>query len=283
MISLNKCVKNYNDTKFKNINVFIEQSKNYAIVSNSGENSNVLLKLICGIYKVDSGLHQYKNNDIVGLHEDFFFIPSNPNYLIFDDVQALVDHYVLYYNKFDIYNIGDALNSINVTLFDKLSNLSFSKVKLLYLVLAIISKTSFIFIEDIFDGIDFDIVLTMKQMIQKQNKKNNRSFIYSSKEVNKLKDLTDYIIYDIDQKVGCVDKFYLRGFFKCTASFNKRFLEKDFVYFNPIYLKIYHKTIFIIFERIKEDVDKFLYNDDLHQYDELTYDLTDILYLGDYL
>lgn len=283
MISMKNASKSYDKTFFNNVNIFVELGQNYTIISDISENNNIILKMICGIYKIDSGEHKLDDKKIIGVNEEFFFIPNKPNYSIFIYVQDIIDHYKLYYNKFDIYTIGEALNSIGVTIFDKLSDYSFSKVKLLYLILAIFSNASYIFIEDLFDDIDHDISIVMRNMIQEE-RRTKRSFIFTSKDVNDLKDLVGNIIYNVKGEVGCVELSYLRKFFKCSVSFKNRYLAPDFKYLNPLYLKIYHRSVIFIFIRNKEEILKFVQDPTLIQYDELKLDLTDILYcVGDVL
>ncbi len=283
MIKMKNVSKIYNKTILKNINFDVELRESVVITGDFSESSNVLLKMLAGIYQVETGEYTHNNKNVDSLNNDFFFIAMNLNYSNFNTVQDLINYYALYYNTFDLKTIGFMLNSVNITTSELISNYTISEIKMLYLILSIQSGASFIFIENLFYNVEQGIVLKMKDIILK-GQKASRSFIMTSNHIDDYDGLVDSIVFIRNNTAKKFNLEFFDSFYKCSVIYKEKVEESSFRKYNPLYLKVYRRNIIIILKNDNISINSLVEDTTPIYYDKVQLDLSDIFYcLGDNL
>ena len=199
----NKVVLNNINKRFKNetilidVNMSLESGKVYGFYGRNGSGKSVLLKIMCGLIKPDSGSVKYNNkelcNDIynynVGaLIENPSFFPGLTG---FENLQVLADLKKLISDA----QINEALDIVNLSndKNKKYSQYSLGMKQKLGIAQAIMENQKIIYLDEPFNGIEFDTVYKIKRYLKSIMK--DRIIVISSHIIEDLKDMCDEIYY----------------------------------------------------------------------------------------
>lgn len=189
---------------YKSHNGTILEDVNFKIMNNTiaiGSGSALLLKLTT-LYLPDSG-------EIT--NDSYFYIFSSPSKR-FNKVKDLISNYRTYY---DITAINIYLESYNFDLNEKLSSLSFDRLKLLYLIIAIRSNVEVIIAELLFDNIELSTKTIMIELIKESNTK----FFFTSNDLD-VEEVIESILY-IDKELEMYNlKEFINNFVKLNLTLN---------------------------------------------------------------
>lgn len=208
MIEIKNIVKNYDSIAIlNNISLNFSEGKIYGIIGKNGSGKSVLLKVMCGFVKPESGEVIYDGIDIN--KEDCFplsvgalldtggFVPSLTG---FENLSLLAS----INKKIGEPQIIDALKKVN--LFEdkdkKYYKYSLGMRKKLGICQAIMENQKYIILDEPFNGIDKDSLSIIFNVI-KELKKEGRTFIITSHAEDDIKRLFDEV-YKIED--GNVEK-----------------------------------------------------------------------------
>lgn len=192
MLKIDSGYKYYGETFLENITIELKDKESTAIIGPDADRNLLLIKLLSGMYSLDNGFHTFEGVEQKQLPNTFFCIPHVPLCKEFVTVKALIKHYILYYDLFDIKLMMKFLNKIEILLKNEVEKLSFSQIKLLYLAIAISSGAKWIFIENTFVNIEHKYVQLMKKYIK--GHKNRRNFIMCGRNLDEFDGLITNVI-----------------------------------------------------------------------------------------
>lgn len=261
MFEFKNAYKRHNETTLSKLNFQIDDS--VAVIGPCMNSCNLILKLLCGLYSLDKG-------EVI--FDKFFFIPQKQS-IIFNTIFEIVEFFYVYY----LYDKCDVLSFFELNGFDVQSSINENDKKIIFLIIGLFSKQRFIIVENFFDNVSFDMKNRISNFISKYNLK----LIATSNDLSKLSNLVSNFIY-VDKKVSYFNfNDFSSNFYKAYLCFRHDIYEKDFLSYNPIFTKIFNKSLLVILRRDK--VDEFLERFNPTVVDVLSLDLEDVFYLGDYL
>lgn len=198
MIKIHNLVKTFNKTvAVNNLNLTIKDGSITGLVGSNGSGKSTLLRTITGVYIPESGnifindKSTFENNEFKGKS---YFIPDFPFYY----GKSTIDTHASYLKK--IYpNWSDRIyyNLLNVfSLNPKAKILEMSKgmQRQASLLLAFSTQPKYLFLDEIFDGLDPVIRQVVKKLIINNAAEYNMTTVIASHNLRELEDLCDRIV-----------------------------------------------------------------------------------------
>ena len=188
-----------NNIVLKDVNLSFESGQIYCLYGNNGSGKSMLLKILCGLYKPDSGVVLFDNKNY---NLNNMFVPNVraliekpsffPNLSGFENLKLLAD----IQNKINDDQILDTLKKVN--LFDdkdkKYSKYSLGMKQKLGIAQVLMENPDVIILDEPFNGIDVNSTKKIVNII-KELKEKNKLIIFSTHEKDELNMLADKIIY----------------------------------------------------------------------------------------
>lgn len=196
IVKLTNISKSFNEIPlFTNINLSIEKGRTYGIRGYNGSGKSVLLKLICGFIKPDSGDvyidKQYKDKKD-DFPEKFGIIIDRPGYIAnktgFENLKTLAsirdtitDH--------DIYKAMEIVG-LNPHIKQKMKNYSLGMKQKIAIAQTFMENQEVLILDEPFNALDFDSIQNMRQLLLKF-KKEGKTIIITSHNQEDLDILCD--------------------------------------------------------------------------------------------
>lgn len=167
------------------------------IVGRNGSGKTTLLKILCGIYKADSGeftLDKKKLVDKPELIKHIGFLPDRFDYFSFYKAKDLPDFYRISYEDFDSDYFFTELNKNDIDPNQSIRNFSKGQKNLLGLITILASKADILLVDEILDGMD---VLNKKLILSYilDAKEEGRTVLASSHELGYLAGICEEVLY----------------------------------------------------------------------------------------
>ena len=177
-----------------NLNCKINDNCIYGLVGANGSGKSTLLRLINSIYKEENGeiiidgVNAYDNES---LKQNMVFVPDD---LFFHQAYTIADMAKLYeslYKKFDSEYLNTLAKTLKLDTKTKISSFSKGMKRQCALILALATKSKYMFFDETFDGLDPVIRNFFKKELAKQMSENNSTIIMTSHNLRELEDICD--------------------------------------------------------------------------------------------
>ena len=249
------------------------------IVGRNGSGKTTLLKILCGIYKADSGEFtldgkKLENNPEIISH--IGFLPDRFDYFSFYKAKDVPDFYKVIYENFDSDYFFCQLNKNEIDPNQNIRNFSKGQKNLLGLITILSSKADVLLVDEVLDGMD---VLNKKLIL---------SYILDAKEAGRTVLASSH---DLDHLTGiCEEILYLSkdGRLKNTSVDTKNIkkiqivvkdkLPKDLLD-NSVLVSSLGRVNIILINASEDLLDHMLANDEIVQYDILNLKIEDYFYM----
>lgn len=258
MIEIIDLKKSFKDKEvLNNINLKIEDGKVFGLVGINGAGKSTLLRLLCGVYKADSGSILIDGNEVYEnekVKKDIFFLPDEPYYSNNTTPFSLKDIYKVFYNL-DEEKYLQYINLFKLPLKKSMNKFSKGMKRQVFISLALAIKPKYLLLDEAFDGLDPLARLTFKRALIDLIDECNSTIIISSHSLRELEDICDsYGLLDNKNisSNGSIDEA-LTSVHKYQIAFEKEMSEGDF----DIKFKTFNKDGRIIKVVVKEDYNEF--------------------------
>lgn len=178
----------------QNLNCTIKENCIYGLVGANGSGKSTLLRLINGILIPDKGsikIGKEKTFDNEKIKQNMVFIPDDlyfyPSYTLLD----MAKFYQAMYKKFDMEYLKKLANHLHLATNQKLSSFSKGMKRQCALILALATRSKYMFFDETFDGIDPVIRNFFKKAIAKQMEEDKTTIIMTSHNLRELEDICD--------------------------------------------------------------------------------------------
>ena len=234
MIEIKGVSKRYDkEAVLQNLNCTIKENCIYGLVGANGSGKSTLLRLINGILIPDKGsikIGKEKTFDNEKIKQNMVFIPDDlyfyPSYTLLD----MAKFYQAMYKKFDMEYLKKLANHLHLATNQKLSSFSKGMKRQCALILALATRSKYMFFDETFDGIDPVIRNFFKKAIAKQMEEDKTTIIMTSHNLRELEDICDNlgllynggILFESD-----IDSIKT-NMFKVQISLKENFDKKDF-------------------------------------------------------
>lgn len=183
-------------TAIKELNITINESGVFGLVGTNGAGKSTLLKLISGILKPDDGKIMIDNESVFEnpkIKSKFFYISDEQYFLKNASPEDMKIFYMRYFETFDSTYFNYAINLFGLDKNRKINTFSKGMKKQLSVILALSSKTKYIFCDETFDGLDPVMRQTVKGLFCEELKNRGLTPIIASHNLRELEDICDHI------------------------------------------------------------------------------------------
>ena len=195
MIEIKGVSKRYDkEDVLQNLNCTIKENCIYGLVGANGSGKSTLLRLINGILIPDKGsikIGKEKTFDNEKIKQNMVFIPDDlyfyPSYTLLD----MAKFYQAMYKKFDMEYLKKLANHLHLATNQKLSGFSKGMKRQCALILALATRSKYMFFDETFDGIDPVIRNFFKKAMAKQMEEDKTTIIMTSHNLRELEDICD--------------------------------------------------------------------------------------------
>ena len=195
MIEIKGVSKRYDkEDVLQNLNCTIKENCIYGLVGANGSGKSTLLRLINGILIPDKGsikIGKEKTFDNEKIKQNMVFIPDDlyfyPSYTLLD----MAKFYQAMYKKFDMEYLKKLANHLHLATNQNLSSFSKGMKRQCALILALATRSKYMFFDETFDGIDPVIRNFFKKAIAKQMEEDKTTIIMTSHNLRELEDICD--------------------------------------------------------------------------------------------
>ena len=241
------------DTKvvLQNLNWKIDAGKVHGLVGPNGSGKSTILRLIAGIYEVDSGNVTIDAQPVFenpNIKNQIMFMSDDPFFLHQATLSEMMDFYQSFYQSFNK-EIYDKL--IKLFLLDtsvKINTFSKGMRRQASLILAFSTAPKYILLDEAFDGLDPVMRLALKRIITDEILTNQMTVIISSHNIRELEDICDEIVLIQNGEInlsGDVETIH-KAYHKYQMAFASNVDESLFAVFKPTELEINSKFVTIV-------------------------------------
>ena len=256
------CKKFTDKVVLEDVNFKIEEGKVFGLVGINGSGKSTLLRLMCGIYKADSGsiyidsMSVYENEKA---KSKIFFLPDDPFYSINTTPLSLKSFYKEFY-KLDEDLYLRYLDEFKIPLRKSMNNFSKGMKRQVFISLALAIKPKYLLLDEAFDGLDPLARLTFKKAISSMIKEEKTTVVISSHSLRELEDICDdYGILDnrkiiLKNTINNKNKLYKYQ----VAFLNEVDEEFDFTYVKKVKIgRVIHFTSNDNYLEFKNKIEKY--------------------------
>lgn len=195
MIEIKGVSKRYDkEDVLQNLNCTIKENCIYGLVGANGSGKSTLLRLINGILIPDKGsikIGKEKTFDNEKIKQNMVFIPDDlyfyPSYTLLD----MAKFYQAMYKKFDMEYLKKLANHLHLATNQKLSSFSKGMKRQCALILALSTRSKYMFFDETFDGLDPVIRKYFKKLLSEAMSKKDTTIIMTSHNLRELEDICD--------------------------------------------------------------------------------------------
>ncbi len=197
MIEIKNLSKSFGDVKaLCNLNLDVEEGAVFGLVGSNGAGKSTLLRVINGVFKADGGEtlidgeSTFENQKI---KDKCFFIPDYPYFSNSSTIANTAFFYRNVYSGWDEEYFNTLCSTFPVDKNRKIINMSKGMQRQSALILALSTRPKYLFLDEIFDGLDPVVRKLVKKLIITNVTDNNMSVVIASHNLRELEDICDYI------------------------------------------------------------------------------------------
>ena len=197
MIRLSNISKSFGKMQvLKDISLEVKNGQIYGLIGYNGVGKTTLMKIICGIYRPDSGkvwMDQKLLYENAQRKSDSFFMTEEISAFSQATLDEMRKFYKGYYSTWSDTTYRALVEVFHMKDDQKIGQFSKGMQRQAGLILAFSSNVKHLFLDEAFDGLDFGIRRQVRQMMRCYAKEKNAAILVSSHNLNELEELADQI------------------------------------------------------------------------------------------
>ncbi len=197
MITVQNLTKSFDGfTALGGISCTIPEGSIYGMVGSNGAGKSTFLRLLCGIYKPDSGsifidgMPVWENPRAKEL---FMFVPDDLHFINGADMERMARLYASIYKSFDYEVFRNLAARLKLNTRKSINGFSKGMKRQAAIILALAVKPKYIFFDETFDGLDPVIRNVVKGIIYEQIVERKATAIITSHSLRELEDTCDQL------------------------------------------------------------------------------------------
>ena len=183
-------------TAMDNVTAEIQNSSIFGLIGSNGAGKSTLMRLLCGIYRPDSGTVTIDGEEVyenTKVKERIFYISDDQYYFHNGNMDDLAKYYSLIYPKFSFEEYNKLREAFKLDGRRKLSTFSKGMQKQAHIVLALASNTDYLLCDETFDGLDPVMRQAVKSLFANDMSERNLTPIIASHNLRELEDICDHV------------------------------------------------------------------------------------------
>lgn len=197
MIKISNISKSFGDViALENLSMEISSGSIFGLVGSNGSGKSTLLRILSGVYIPDNGTIKIDNEDITDndvIRGKCVFVSDFP---FFSNTATLKDMSILYKSLYPNWNDEKFKKLCGMFPIDskkRVINMSKGMQRQVALILALSTKPKYLFLDEIFDGLDPVVRQLVKKLIISEIDENEMTVIIASHNLRELEDFCDHI------------------------------------------------------------------------------------------
>ncbi len=197
MIKINSIVKKFDTVKsLDNVSVIIEKGSIFGLIGSNGSGKSTLLRIMCGIYKPDSGdvtfdgIPVWENPEVkksvVYLSDEQYFMQNS----------CAADMAKLYksaYSTFSEDKYKEYLKFFGLDEKRKISTFSKGMQKQVSILLGLSCRSDYLFCDETLDGLDPVMRQAVRKIIADEVAEREMCVVFASHNLKELEDICDHV------------------------------------------------------------------------------------------
>lgn len=197
MITATNVTKKFDDfIALDNLNCNIQKGCVYGLVGSNGAGKSTFLRLITGIYKVDSGSITINSENVYEnptIKEKFVFVPDELFFLPQANMLKMAKLYQTSYMNFNTKRFDELTNLFKLNPKANINTFSKGMKRQAATILALSCMADYIFFDETFDGLDPVIRNLLKKVIYADVCERNATVVITSHSLRELEDTCDQL------------------------------------------------------------------------------------------
>lgn len=169
----------------------------YGMVGSNGAGKSTFLRLLCGVYRADSGTILFDGEDVyenTNVKKDIVFVPDDLYFLPGANIGRMAKLYSRAYESFDFERYSMLLSYFKLPANRPINSFSKGMKRQAAIILALSAKPKHIFFDETFDGLDPVMRSFVKSLIYDDVASRNMTTVLSSHSLRELEDICDSLV-----------------------------------------------------------------------------------------
>jgi ABC-2 type transport system ATP-binding protein len=197
MIEASKVTKKYGDfTALNELSCSIPGGCIYGLVGSNGAGKSTLLRLINGIYRTDGGSLTFDGKPVYNnpeVKERFVFVPDELWFLPQSNMKRMALFHAANYRNFDFKRFDDLVATFRLSADANLNTFSKGMRRQAALILALSTKSEYLFMDETFDGLDPVMRNLVKRVLYADIEDRHATAVITSHSLRELEDTCDQL------------------------------------------------------------------------------------------
>ena len=198
MIEIKNLTKKFDTTvALDNMNCSISEGTIFGLAGSNGSGKSTLLRTLSGVYEADGGeiiidgQNAFDNHEI---KERCYYIADYPYFFNDSTVENLAKLLRNIYSTWDEERFQQLCEMFPIATNKRIINMSKGMQRQASLILGFATRPKYLFLDEIFDGLDPVIRKTLKTLIIEEVTDNNMTCIIASHNLREIDDICDRIV-----------------------------------------------------------------------------------------
>ena len=197
MITVQNLVKTFDGfTALGGITCTIPEGSIYGMVGSNGAGKSTFLRLLCGIYKPDSGSIYIDGMPVwenPKAKELFMFVPDDLHFINGASMERMAKLYASIYKSFDFETFKSLAARLKLPTGKSINGFSKGMKRQAAIILALSTKPKYIFFDETFDGLDPVMRQAVKSIFAQEIAERGLTPVIASHNLRELEDICDHV------------------------------------------------------------------------------------------
>jgi ABC-2 type transport system ATP-binding protein len=197
MIEIKKITKDFGEVKaLDNLSFTVSSGAVFGLVGSNGAGKSTLLRVLNGVFKVDGGEALIDGENVFEnqkIKDKCFFVPDYPYFSNGDTIQKNAFLYRKIYSCWDEEYFKQLCATFPINTKQRIVNMSKGMQRQSALILALSTRPKYLFLDEIFDGLDPVVRQLVKKLIITNVTDNGTTVMIASHNLRELEDICDHI------------------------------------------------------------------------------------------
>lgn len=193
MVTIHNLTKYFGSTCAVNhISLEIPDGIMFGLLGTNGAGKTTLLRMLAGILDLDEGeirIDGAEDSFSPSCKENLFYLPDAPYYFPNASMQVMLDFFKKQYSGTDVESASYMAASLNLDMNQPIRTFSKGMKRQASLIMALCSRTKYLFCDEVFDGLDPIATEIMKNLFRQEMKERQFTIIVASHKLTDLEDI----------------------------------------------------------------------------------------------
>lgn len=197
MIEITAVSKCFEDIKaLDQVTATIGESQVFGLIGTNGAGKSTLMRILCGIYKPDTGSVKIDGEEIyenTTMKSKIFYISDEQYFYNNGTPEDMLRYYKNFYTGFNTERFYHLLSVLDLDKNRKINTFSKGMKKQLSILYGVCSGTKYLLCDETFDGLDPVMRQTVKSLFISEMEQNGLTPIIASHNLRELEDICDHV------------------------------------------------------------------------------------------